>query len=69
MTAEAPGEVERLVAESAKASAGKKAENGPLQPETAAISDDERRDLEALIDLAQRRLQRSKASKEGIDLS
>lgn len=67
LTAEAPGEVEKLVAEAEKAAAGKKPEGSALTVE--ALGDEERRELEALIDLAQRRLQSGKTGKGTVDLS
>ena len=60
LTAEAPGAVEKMIAESEKAT--KQNTEGSIGKE-AALSEEERRDLEALIDLAQRRLQHSNAGK------
>ena len=53
LTAEAPEEVEELVAQSEKTRSGNS--DRPLYMDRS-LSDEERKDLEALIDLAQRRL-------------
>lgn len=65
LTAEAPKEVEKLVADSEKAAAG--AAGGKTEhpvPTFGKVSDEEKRDLERLIDLATRRIRRGRTMKE-----
>ena len=64
LTAEAPDDVEEMIAESEKAS------NENTEGKEVAISEEERRFLEALIGSAQRRLEQSSTGKgKGKDLS